>query len=101
MPDVHDHSQYVTKSDLKEALDSFERHLNVRQEQRIQVISGQYLELLESNKEVHRKLGDLVDSLQPILDAQRTIINIHSFFKWLGIPFGIVIATCYWIWKNI
>lgn len=111
MPD-NDHANFVTKTDLQEAFSQFELRIKEQHETRIQMISGHYSGVLKSNQDLRRdvcnankelttKLDALINQIQPILDAQRLVVTLHAFLKWLGLPFTIVGLAVYWVWKNL
>ena len=101
-------TDYVTKQDLLE----FEEKIKEQHEIRIQMISGHYSDVLKSNldlkervcssnKALNEKLDTLIDQIQPILDAQKLVVTIHAFFKWLGVPFTAVGLAAWWIWSKL
>ena len=108
----HDHSNFVTKSDLQEAFSQFEQKIKEQHETRIQMISGYYSDVLKSNQDLRRdvcgtnekinnKIDTLIEQIQPILDAQRLVVTLHAFFKWLGLPFTVIGLAIYWVWSKL
>ena len=101
-------ANYVTKQDLLE----FEEKIKEQHEIRIQMISGHYSDVLKSNLDLkekvcssnrvmNEKLDTLIDQIQPILDAQRVVISLHAFLKWLGLPFTVVGLAVWWAWNKL
>jgi len=97
-------TNYVTKEDLKE----FEQKIKEQHEIRIQMISGHYSHVLKSNQELTAKVcttcdkvDRLIDTIQPILDAQKVVISLHAFLKWIGLPFTAVGFFIWWVWTKI
>jgi len=91
-------TDFVTKKDLQE--------LEAR------MISGHYSDVLKSNQELkervcssnkvmNEKLDMLIQQIQPILDAQKLVTTLHSFFKWLGIPFTGLGFLIWWVWGKL
>jgi hypothetical protein len=104
--------KFVTREDLKEAFSEFEERITLQHEKRIQMISGHYSDVLKSNqdlqarvcganKEINQKIDTLLDQIQPILDAQRVVISLHAFLKWLGLPFTVVGLAVWWAWNKL
>lgn len=97
-------SGYITKKDL----DEFEQKIKEQHETRIQMISGHYSHVLKSNQELTQqvcstceKVDTLITQLQPILDAQKVVVSLHAFLKWIGLPFTAVGFFVWWMWTKI
>lgn len=100
--------QFMTKTDLQLAFNDFEQKIREQHETRIQMISGHYSDVLKSNQELStrvcsldNKIDVLICQIQPILEAQKVVVLIHKFFKWLGIPVTAIGVFIYWVMKNI
>lgn len=81
MKDPHNHDNFVTKADFHATFAEFEKRLT---EQRIE----HYAEVLASNTELKDKVAELIVNLQPVIDAQKFVVLIHAFFKWLTTKVG-------------
>ena len=96
---------YVTKDDLQNALVEFEQRLEKRivseGEMRIQQMSGHYSNVLKGYQDLNKKFDQLLDALQPVIDAQKFVVMTHTFFKWLGVPMVAVFGFCYWVWTKL
>jgi hypothetical protein len=96
--------EYVTKGDLHE----LESRLTEQHEKRIQMVSAHYSSVLKSNQELTTKVCGfsekqdiLLEQIQPILDAQKVLISIHAFLKWIGLPFTTLGLFIWWMWNKI
>ena len=104
--------KFVTSDDLKKAFDDFEHRITQQHEMRIQMISGHYSDVLKSNQELkervcssnkvmNEKLDTLIEQIQPILDAQKLVVTLHAFLKWLGMPFTVIGLAVWWVWSKL
>jgi hypothetical protein len=111
-----DENIFVTKQDLQTAFTDFEKKITEQHEKqhetRIQMISGHYSDVLNSNKQLkesvcaaHKalesKLDNLIEKVQPTLEVQEGLGFIQKIFKMLGIPFAALFLFIYWIFKQL
>ncbi len=95
---------YATKHDLLD----LEKRMTEKFENNIQQVSGHYSDVLKSNQNLTKVVGELsatvttlVGTLQPVIEAQKFVVTLHSFFKWLGLPFIAIFAFIMWLFKLV
>ncbi len=85
---MNDGDHFATKDDL--------RDLERRMDDKLKGVS----ELVQAVADLRETVDGLIETMRPTIEAQRFVVTLHSFFKWLGVPFVALFAFIVWLFKN-